>query len=154
MGGVTGVWSLCNILSKLTNKEDINQSAMQFLCLAIATYVIAFEADIEKGVQEMQQYENAVFNNEGVGGSTMNDKDYQYLIAEIVYNLKLDLKNEIYEDEHVYKLTGVVLDSLDNGWIDVKMAYYAISKAAEYPLKIKTVYHEISDIQKSKLFCV
>ena len=117
---------------------------MQFICVAIATYVITFEVDIERGLKQVKEYESEIFTR-GV-----NDHVYRYLIAEIVYNIKLDLKNGVYDDEHVYKLIGAVLDCLDNGYIDVKTAYYAISKAAEYPLKIKTVYHEVENIFKEK----
>ena len=79
----------------------------------------------------------------------MNDsvsgKDWNALIAEIVFNLKEDAVNEIFYDEHIYKLVAVVLECLEMRMIDEELAYRAIWKAAEQPLVIRGISREIKE---------
>ena len=130
---VTSAWSLCEILPYLKSIDDINRSVLEYLCVAVAVFVGQMEQDMSKGMgQEAKEYSD-------------ESADWRYLMAEIAYNLKEDALNEIFHDEHVYKLVAVVLECLENGMIDEKLAYLAIRKAAEQPLIIRGISRKIKE---------
>eukprot|EP01084_Bolivina_argentea_P237001 398414_1 len=133
--GVTAAYSVTQILPYLKSIHDINRTVLQFISVAVATFVIQFEANIEIGLEESKlKYDE-------------NKGNWKYLMAGIVYNLKNDANNGIFYDEHVYKLVFVVLECLEYDIVDEEMAYYAIRKAAEKPLIIRTIGHQIKDLR-------
>ena len=68
----------------------------------------------------------------------------------MVYNLERDAVAGVFYDEHVYKLVAVVLECLERGVVDERLAFLAIRKAAEIPLTIKTLGRFIKE-ERAKL---
>ena len=127
--GVTAGWSLCQILPYLKKVDDINQSVRHFMCVLVAVFVIQRAQSMSHGMQQALSLKCP----RGVDEASY----WRRLIAQWVYKLKGEAMEEVFHDEHVYKLVSVALDCLEDGVIDEKLAYLAIRKVAKYPLIVR-----------------
>ena len=136
--GVTGVWSLLNIIKLLDNINDINNSILQYISILIALYPVQFSPDLI-GAQNEITHDKQMKQKQG----TIN---WVVLIKDLIDQTRNDISNHKFTDEHVYKIIGVLIDFVEMEYISQELCYYGISKALQ-PLIIKTIASE-NNLQK------
>jgi len=119
--GVTAAWSLCQILVYLKEADDVNHAVMNFLCVLIAVFVVQREQSMARGREE---------------AARRRPMWTKQTMARLALKLQNEAMDEVFRDEHVYKLLAVALDCFDDGFIDETTAVVAVRKAISFPLNV------------------
>ena len=96
------------------------------MCVLIAVFVIQRAQGLVDGISVETDVPSTSMQN--------GDVYWKRMMAGFVCKLKEDALEGMFHDEHVYKLVAVVLDCLQDGLIDNKMAYLAIRKVTQHSL--------------------